>query len=215
MPALSIRVEAAAPMEFAALPTIGFTLHVACEPAMPIRAIALDCQIRIAVHRRAYDAEARARLIELFGPPSAWGSTLRSLLWTHASVQVPPFTGSTRVTLPVACSYDFEVAVVKYFAALNEGDIPLEFLFSGTVFYRGDGDMLRTVRVSWDTESEFRLPVRTWSAMMAHYFPNGAWFPLRRDTLDRLAAYKAQRGLPTFEATIDALLHDGQHAAER
>ena len=29
-----------------------------------------------------------------FGEPDRWGQTLRSMLWTHASVVVPRFTGS-------------------------------------------------------------------------------------------------------------------------
>ena len=38
--------------------------------------------------------------------------------------------------MPVTCTYDFDVVGTKYFAALEDGEIPLEFLFSGTVFYR-------------------------------------------------------------------------------
>ena len=42
---------------------------------------------------------------------------------------------STVVDLPVPCSSDFNLAATKYFAALEEGEIPLCFLFSGTIFY--------------------------------------------------------------------------------
>ena len=45
--------------------------------------------------------------------------------------------------MPVVCTYDFEVVSVKYFSALGDGDIPLTFLFSGTIFYEGDEENLQ------------------------------------------------------------------------
>ena len=38
---------------------------------------------------------------DLFGEPERWGQTLRSLLWTHASVVVPSFQGNTMADLHV------------------------------------------------------------------------------------------------------------------
>jgi hypothetical protein len=58
------------------------------------------------------------------------------LLWTHASVVAPQFTGSSIVSLQVPCTFDFNVAATKYFYALEDGEIPLDFLFSGSVFYQ-------------------------------------------------------------------------------
>ena len=55
----------------------------------------------------------------------------------------PGFTGQHRVELPVPCTYDFEVAAAKYLHALDDGEIPLLFLFSGTVFAKGDGGPAR------------------------------------------------------------------------
>jgi hypothetical protein len=56
---------------------------------------------------------------------------------------VPPFTGTTVVDLHVPCSYDMEVLASKYLDALAGGEVPLEFLFSGTVFYTGAGGQLQ------------------------------------------------------------------------
>jgi len=39
--------------------------------------------------------------------------------------------------------------------ALDDGEVPLEFLFSGTVFYSGDDGALQTMRISWDAEAEW------------------------------------------------------------
>jgi hypothetical protein len=38
--------------------------------------------------------------------------------------------------MPVTCTYDLEVVAAKYFYALEDGEVPLEFLFSGTTSMR-------------------------------------------------------------------------------
>ena len=51
---------------------------------------------------------------------------------------VPPFTGQTDVDLLVPCTYDLEVAAAAVpRTRSHDGEVPLEFLFSGTVFYAG------------------------------------------------------------------------------
>ena len=206
MPDLDFRVEGAEVLEFAAVPSLLFKLRIENLEEEPIRSVALNTQIRIAATQRYYDAAEQERLLEVFGEPSRWKDTLRSLLWTHTVLQVPPFSGSTVVDMPVTCTYDLEVVWAKYFYALEEGEVPLEFLFSGTVFYAGQDGRLQVERISWEKEAEFRLPVRLWKEMMERYFPNSAWIRLRRDAFDRLYNYKARRGLPTWEAAVDALL---------
>ena len=47
---------------------------------------------------------------------------------------VPGFAGTTEVALPLECTYDFEVTAAKYLHALRDGALPLQFLFSGTIF---------------------------------------------------------------------------------
>lgn len=206
-PTLTITVEGVDVVEFAAVPTLRFSTRVDAAGAA-VRSVALTAQIRVAAARRHYDAGTQERLVELFGAPADWGRNLRSLLWTHAACQVPGFTGSTVVDLHVGCTYDFEVAVAKYFHALRDGDVPLEFLFSGTIFYT-DGGALRVAHIAWDTETTFRMPVRTWKDAMEHYFPNAAWLRLRRDAFDRLCGFKARNLLPTWEDVVDALLPAG------
>ena len=83
------------------------------------------------------------------------------MLWTHASAVVPPFTGGTVVDLPVPCTYDFNLAATKYFDALEEGDIPLCFLFSGTIFYEAADGGLQVTQIPWEKEAYFRLPAAT------------------------------------------------------
>jgi hypothetical protein len=171
-----------------------------------IHSVALRCQIRIEPAKRSYDEVEKAGLLDLFGEPHRWGQTLKSILWTHTSLVVPPFTGSTLTQLPVPCTYDFNLAVSKYFYSLEDGEVPICLLFSGTVFYSEEDGLLQVVQIPWDKEAGFRLPVRVWRDMMNHYYPNSAWLCLRKDVFDRLFRYKSQLGLPTWEEALESLL---------
>jgi hypothetical protein len=204
--ALSFAVEGADRVEHAAVPTLRFALRVGAPAGQAIRSVLLDTQIQIAARRRRYDAAAEEKLFELFGAPAGWGGTLRTLPWTRVTTVVPPFSGSTLVDLAVPCSYDLHVAASRYFDALEGGGVPLEFLFSGTVFAAGPGGMLQATRISWESDAEYHLPVRVWKEAMDVYFGGTAWLRVRKDVFDRLAAYKARRALATWEDALDALL---------
>ncbi len=205
MPDLNFRVEGADVLAFAAVPTLVFKLCVTNAADEPIRSIALNTQIRIMATQRQYTTGEQERLGEVFGEASRWGTTLRSLLWTHTVMLVPPFAGSTVVDMPVSCTYDFDVVSAKYFHSLEDGEIPLEFLFSGTVYYAGEIG-LQAVQIPWEKEAHFRMPVSVWKEMMERYFPNSAWLRLRKDTFDQLYRYKTRHGLPTWEDALDGLL---------
>jgi hypothetical protein len=148
VPQLAFSVLGAERVEYAATPTLRFAVQVESTAGHPIRSLLLDTQVRIAAQRRRYDAAAQERLFELFGAPGQWGSTLRSLLWTQVTVVVPPFAGSTTVAVPVVCTYDLEVTAARYFAALDDGEVPIELLFSGSVFYAAADGRLQTARIS-------------------------------------------------------------------
>jgi len=215
VPDLDFRVEGVEVLEYAAVPTLSFKLRIENLEEEPIRSVSLNTQVRIAARQRHYEAVEQEWLQELFGEPQRWGETLRSLLWTHTVLQVPRFSGSTVMDMPVTCTYDLEVVAAKYFYALEDGEVPLEFLFSGTVFYAAEGGMLQTARISWEKEAEFRLPVRLWKEMMEHYFPNSAWVRLHRDAFDRLYDYKVRMGFPTWEAAVESLLRASEQEVER
>jgi len=211
MPDLSFQVEAAEPERVAAAPLLRFRLGVTertppgAEPT-PIHAVVLSCQIRIEPGRRRYQPGEQERLLDLFGTPERWGQTVRPFLWTQAGVVVRPFAGSTTAELPVPCSYDFSLAATRYFDALEGGEMPLCFLFSGTIFYEAEGRGLQVAQVPWDREAYFRLPAATWRALMDMYYPNGAWLRLRKDVFDRLSDYRRRRGLASWERTLEDLL---------
>jgi hypothetical protein len=215
VPDLDFAIVGVEVLEFAAAPSLLFKVRIENLEGEPIRSVALNTQIRIAATQRHYDAEEQERLLELFGEPSRWKDTLRSLLWTHNVLQVRAFSERTVADMPVPCTYDLEVVAAKYFYALKEGEVPLEFLFSGTVFYAGEDGRLQVARISWEKEAEFRLPVRVWKEMMERYFPNSAWIRLHRDAFDQLYDYKIRKGLPTWEATVESLLRASEQEVER
>jgi hypothetical protein len=207
MPELSFKIEQANVLPFAASPTIAFQLRVAnAIEDQNIHTIALNCQIQIEVTRRRYTPEEQSRMLDLFGEPERWSQTLRNLLWTNVSAVLPGFTGSTQADLRVPCTFDFNIAATKYFEGLSNGEIPLNILFSGTVFYAEPDGSLQVAPISWAQEAKFRLPVQVWREMMETYYPNGAWLHVRRDVFDRLYRYKMQHAIPTWEQALESVL---------
>jgi hypothetical protein len=204
---LSFQIEGSEAPPHAAAPLLMFKLRIAdADAETAIHSLALRCQIRIEPTRRRYEPGEQEKLVDLFGEPSRWGQTLRSMLWAHTTAVVSPFMGSTVVDLPVPCTYDFNLAAAKYFYALEEGEVPLCFLFSGTIFYAGEDGALQVAQIPWEKEANFRLPIATWKKMMEHYYPNSAWLCLRRDVFDRLYQYKSANVLPSWEKALERLL---------
>jgi hypothetical protein len=211
MPDLNFSVEGAEPQRFAASPLLLFKLRVweplaAGAQPTPIQTVVLRCQVRIEPARRRYSDTERARLLDLFGTPERWGQTVRPMLWMHVGAVVPPFAGSSVADLPVPCTYDFNLATTKYFAALEGGDLPLCFLFSGTIFYEADDGALQVEQISWEKEATFRLPAATWRDLIDHYYPHSAWLCLSQGLFDRLDRYRGRHGLPTCEGALERLL---------
>ncbi|MFF8293311.1 DUF6084 family protein [Streptomyces sp. NPDC016309] len=189
---------------YAAGPTLVFRLRVTASERARVHALALRCQIRIEPVRRGYgDAEA-TRLTDLFGERSRWGSSLNPVQFAQVSVMVPGFTGEVETDLVVPCTYDMDIASTRYFHALEEGEVPLLMLFSGTAFTGAGG--FRVEPVPWDKEAAFRMPVKTWREMVDQHFPGSGWIRLPRDTMDALLAHRSRRALPSWEATVEALL---------
>ncbi len=204
---LDFAIEQASVATHSASPLLLFALHVTNKtPAVPVQNVQLRCQIRIEPTRRRYDAAEQERLGELFGVPARWGETLRSLLWTHAAVSVPAFDAACRIDLPVPCSYDFTIAATKYFHGLGDGEAPLSFLFSGSIFYRDDDGRLQIEQVSWSKEATYRLPAHVWHAMMRDYYADGMWLRLGHDMFDKLYRFKRDRGLATWDQALALLL---------
>ena len=52
------------------------------------------------------------------------------------------------------------------------------------------------------------MPVEAWKTMIASHYPYRAWIPVHTETLAEAGSPKAERGLPTFDATAAKLLDE-------
>jgi hypothetical protein len=197
--------------KWAASPTLAFRLAVERE-GTPVHLLALRVEVRIEPRRRVYSKGEEEPLYELFGERPRWGETLRPLVFASTQVLVPAFAERVEVDVPVPCTYDFDVAASKYLAALEGGDVPLLFLFSGTAFVKSPAGF-SVEPVPWDREARFALPAALWREAMDRYFPGSAWIRVSRESLAALQAWKGRHALPTWDAAIEALL--AEQAVER
>lgn len=209
MPELKFEIISAEVRPYAALPTIVFKLQITNEKeGEEVYAAALKCQVMIEAIKRPYDSETKKKLYELFGEPSRWNETLKSLLWIIVTIPVPRFTGSTFVEVAIPCSEDQGLAAGKYFYAVGDGNVPLVFLFSGTLFYKGAEEQLQVTQVPWDKEAAYKMPANLWQDMMEEYFPNSRWLRVQKDIYDKLVAYKANSSFATLENCLEAVLSE-------
>jgi Family of unknown function (DUF6084) len=199
--------------KYAVVPSMFFTLRISETSGQRVEAIALRCQIRIEPARRRYSDEEAERLNDLFGETQRWADTLRPIQFTNIATMVPGFTGSTEIDLPIPLTYDMEIGATRYFAGLDDGEVPLLLLFSGTIFAVADGK-LSVTQVPWSKEARFRLPISLWREAVDAHFPNTTWIKFSNLTFDELLRYKTAKGLPTWEATILYLLSEAADRAE-
>lgn len=207
MTPLTFTVLDVAVEQYSLTPLLKARVGIMAEDEQPIQAIALRSQIQIEPLRRGYSDDEALGLADMFGPRKRWANTQRTFLWQHSTAMVPGFTGVTEIVLPLECSYDFEVTASKYLHALNEGVIPLQFLFSGTVFTKGErGFSVR--QISWECEARHDMPVAVWADLIRRHYPNAGWVRLGHETVAALAAYKSARGMLDFDEAVTSLLAD-------
>jgi hypothetical protein len=193
------------PERYGVGPTLLFKLRVTEPTGGRVHAVALRCQIRIDPARRQYTDPEAALLVDVFGDRSRWGDTLKPMQFANVAVMVPSFSGSIDVEMPVPVSYDLEVATGKYFHALEHEPIALTLLFSGTIFGKSDNGFW-VEQVPWNSEAAYRMPPSRWRELMDLYFPDSGWLRLRRETIDALTRFKADRGFATWDETMAALV---------
>lgn len=196
---------------YAATPQLLVKLHIEETTGDQVHALVLRAQVRIDAQRRPYTHAEAEGLLDLFGPRSRWVDTLKPLLWMHATAVVQGFTASADVDLVLPCTYDFEVVGTKYLQALRDGTVPLELLFSGTVFARA-GTGIAVTQIPWDREARAELPVAVWRSLMDSFFPNSGWLRIDRETLDALVKYRSGAGFTSWEAAFSTLLSGAAEA---
>jgi hypothetical protein len=190
---------------YALTPTLVLTVNVAETTGAGVHAIALRCQIRVEPQRRPYTEAEAGRLADLFGDTSRWGDTVRPMQFATVSTIVPRFTGGVDVDLSVPCTYDLEIALARYFDALDDGTVALLLLFSGTAFLE-QGTGFTVEPVPWSAECRYRMPISVWRRMVERDFPGSRWLRCSRETVDALARFKSRNALPTWDRAIEALL---------
>ena len=202
MTGLEFNILDGRPETHAAVPSLAFRLRI--QSPMPVHAVLLHCRVQIEPRRRSHSPAEQERLAGMFGEPSRWPDTLQPLVWTRTTLSVPSFDESAELDVPVPCTYDFDVVSAAYLQSIEAGEIPLLFLFSGTVFAKTVHGFA-VEQIAWDKEASYRMPVQVWRALMESYFPGTTWIRLRHETLDTLQRFRARRGLLSWDETIDAL----------
>lgn len=205
MTGISFQVVDIAAEPYAVSPVLTAQVAISAPGDDPVHAVALRCQVRIDPLRRGYSDDEAAGLLDLFGPRERWATSQHTFLWQHCAAMVPGFTGATEVELPLECTYDFEVAAAKYLHALRDRVVPLQFLFSGTIFTAGQRGF-SVQQVPWDCEDRYDMPVSVWKELIAQHYPNSGWVRLAHDTVRALAAYKSARGLLSLDDAVTELL---------
>jgi hypothetical protein len=205
MTGLSFTVVDVAPEPYAVTPILTARVAISVPGDEPVRAIALRCQVRIDPVRRGYSDDEAVGLVDLFGPRERWATTQHTFLWQHSAAMVPGFTGATEIALPLECTYDFEVTAAKYLQALRDGVVPLQFLFSGTVFTAGQRGF-SVQQVPWDCEERYAMPVSVWRDLIRQHYPNSGWVRLAHDTVAALTEYKSAHALLSLDDAVTELL---------
>lgn len=206
-PDLHFRCEDVVADTYAAGPTVVFKMTASESSGTRVHAVALRCQVRVEPVRRHYsDAEAD-KVVDLFGERTRWGQTLQPMQLAFIAQVLPSFTQECAFDLVMPCSYDVDVAAHKYLTALEDGDVPLLLLFSGTVFTGSPGS-IQVQPVPWHKEAAVRMPVSVWRAAMDAHFPGQAWIRVDRTTYDRLAAHRGRLGLTGWDALMARLMEE-------
>ncbi|GHJ42557.1 DUF6084 family protein [Streptomyces sp. TS71-3] len=214
IPHLAFAVTGVRPLEHAAVPTLALRLALTRTGGGPVRSVLLTTAIRIDAARGPHEHADRAALAPLFGQPEQWATSMRPLTWAQLTTVVPAFDERTQVDLPVPCTGDTEQAVRTYFRAVHDADVPLELLFTGTVFHADGAGRLATARIPWDTEATCRLPAALWHGLTERYYGPGRWLRLGGRTAERLDAYGAAHGLLDADRGVAALLDAAAASAE-
>lgn len=205
MTELSFDVFDVVPDKYAAAPILDARLRIAELTGAVVHTVALRVQVKIDAHLRRYTDDEQIRLSEQFGEPERWAETLRPFTWTHATAMVPGFTGTTEFDLPIQCTYDLEVLGSRFFESLDEGKVPLEFLFSGTVITKGETGFAVT-QIPWHKAAPYALPVAVWRELMDAYYPNAGYVRAHRDTIHALQTYKGTKAIPSWDQLFEELL---------
>jgi hypothetical protein len=204
---LDFRCVDASAERYTAAPTVSFQLRIGESTGACVGAMVLRCQVRIEPRQRRYSLDEEARMVDLFGDRAQWERSLQPIQLASVTHTVPQFTGDIVTSVPMPVTGDVAAASGKYFQSLDDGEVPLSLLFSGSAFVVADGRM--TVEpVPWHHEAKYRLPVHVWRETMDVHFPDTGWIALRRESIDTLRAYAAAQAIAGPSEAVERLLEE-------
>ncbi|OEU89336.1 hypothetical protein DB35_20405 [Streptomyces abyssalis] len=206
VPDLDFTVTGVRAMPDSAVPTLAFRIALSRTGGGRVRSVSLNTDVRIAVAHRGYESADRLVMARLFGQPEQWATSMRPLAWARISTVVPAFDERTETDLPVPCSRDMELAVTSYFHGVRDGEIPLDLLFSGTVFHDGPDGRLRTAQISWTKDAVCRMPASLWHEVTGRYGGGTSWLPLSPGAYGELTAHRDRHALTGWDETVADLL---------
>lgn len=196
MTKLEFEMIAAHAQAHPAMPALRLRLRVRADgPA--VDAIALRVRVQIEPWRRRYTQQEQVLLSEL--------SATTALQWSETAVALAGFEGETTFEVPVACTYDLQVAAGKYLTALEDGGVPVRLFFNGTIF-RGAPNGFNVEMLPWDLECADEIPVAIWQRAMDACFSGQAWLRVDRGTFDALRRYRTAHHHASWDDTMSALL---------
>jgi hypothetical protein len=152
-------VEGITAVEADGAPALRARLRVVnASPARPVHSIALRWQVHIDPARRSYSRAEGSALWDLFGAPERWANTVRPIAWASGHATVAAFSTSVLSEVTIPCGSEAALGARRYLAALAQGEVPLRFLFSGTIYYAASDNVLQVAPIPWDSEAAFNLP---------------------------------------------------------
>lgn len=179
-----------------ATPALRLRLRLRADGAA-IDAVALRVRVQMEPWRRRYADRERALLGDL--------SATAALQWSETGIALAGFEGETAFEVPVACTYDLQVAAGKYLTALEDGAIPIRLFFNGTIF-RGAPSGFNVEMLPWDLECAGEIPVAVWQRAMDACFCGEAWIRIDRGVFDALRRYRSAHHHASWDETMNALL---------
>ena len=128
-----------------------------------------------------------------------------------SSTMVTSFTGSTEVDSRSTSATTWRSATTGTSPSLESGEIPLLLLFSGTVFSIVDG-RLQVQQVPWQQGSGLPAPGERLAGSDRRALPEQRVDHDEQADARRAAALQDPRALPTWDATVTALLAEAADA---
>ncbi len=203
---LVFRIEDVVPGPLASTPLVALCLSVRNSAGPQVQSVLLRCQVQIDAPARAYEAGESEQLQAVFGKGRVWGRALGRVLWTHATVVVPRFDREARFEIHAPCSHEQSASWANYLRGVQQGDVPVAVLFSGTVLYTDADGRLQAAPIPWSSEARFMMPLGVWRQALDNHYGDVSPLVVRRALMDRLHRYSARVGSPTIEDAIERLL---------